>query len=179
MSPAPTTTFLGHRVHADSATISKRFAFSSSHQLDGLSPEHPCSRLHGHNYEVEISFAGIPDEVGFVIDYRDLDPIKTYIDGTLDHRHLNDVVAFNPTAEHLATHLLTLVLSLLESKNDHGDPRMVHHIEVAVSETPKTWARVGVDIPVPDPRDPRQVPNPHALDEDRYRWNFDTDGTAR
>ena len=35
-------------------TIAKRFAFSASHTIGGLPPEHPCARLHGHNYEVEV-----------------------------------------------------------------------------------------------------------------------------
>src|SRR5262249_12296187 len=33
-------------------TITKRFAFSASHIIGGLLPDHPCGRLHGHNYEV-------------------------------------------------------------------------------------------------------------------------------
>jgi 6-pyruvoyltetrahydropterin/6-carboxytetrahydropterin synthase len=36
-------------------TIAKRFAFSASHVIGGLSVDHPCGRLHGHNYEVEVS----------------------------------------------------------------------------------------------------------------------------
>ena len=35
-------------------TIAKTFYFSASHVIGGLPPEHPCSRLHGHNYEVEV-----------------------------------------------------------------------------------------------------------------------------
>ena len=35
-------------------TIAKRFAFSASHVIGGLPADHPCARLHGHNYEVEV-----------------------------------------------------------------------------------------------------------------------------
>ncbi len=35
-------------------TIAKRFTFSASHVIGGLPEEHPCARLHGHNYEVEV-----------------------------------------------------------------------------------------------------------------------------
>ena len=35
-------------------TITKRFAFSASHIIGGLPNGHPCARLHGHNYEVEV-----------------------------------------------------------------------------------------------------------------------------
>ncbi len=117
-------------------TISKQFAFSASHRLEGLPDEHPCSRLHGHNYIVELSLTGTLDEVGFVVDYRDLAPFKDYIDDELDHRHLNDRLPGNPTAERMAlelAHWATQHLNL---------PDNVRGIGVAVSETPKTWARM-------------------------------------
>ena len=85
--------------------ISKEFNFSASHQLKGLPLEHPCGRLHGHNYTVKFTFSsGKLDETGFVVDYRKLDTLKTWIDETFDHRHLNECVRFNPTAELLARH---------------------------------------------------------------------------
>jgi 6-pyruvoyltetrahydropterin/6-carboxytetrahydropterin synthase len=87
-------------------TITKEFTFSASHQLAGLPQDHQCSRLHGHNYRVEIMIQSeklLP--VGFIVDYGDLKAFKDYIDFNLDHRHLNEVVSFNPTAELLAKHL--------------------------------------------------------------------------
>ena len=110
--------------------ISKQFHFSASHQLEGLPAEHPCSRLHGHNYLVEIVLQSAAlDERGFVVDYGDLKPFKQYIDDTLDHRHLNDVLDVNPTAEHIAKHLF-----------DWAAQRWAQTVAVRVSETPKTWA---------------------------------------
>jgi len=73
--------------------IAKRFAFSASHQLAHLPTGHPCSRLHGHNYEVEVVLESAElDAAGFVVDYRRLDAVKRCLDECLDHRHLNDVV---------------------------------------------------------------------------------------
>lgn len=111
--------------------ISKEFHFSSSHILTGLKPGHPCERLHGHNYVVVFYFKSEElNEVGFVIDYRDLDPIKQYLDDVFDHRHLNDVLpGLNPTAENIARFLYT------EFK-----PQFVQLFKVEVSETPKTKA---------------------------------------
>ena len=37
--------------------ISKEFHFSASHRLEGLHDGHPCGRMHGHNYVVEIELA--------------------------------------------------------------------------------------------------------------------------
>jgi hypothetical protein len=54
-------------------TIAKSFSFSASHKIEGLSADHPCSRLHGHNYEVEMILqSSVLDAVGFVRDYREL-----------------------------------------------------------------------------------------------------------
>lgn len=111
-------------------TITKEFAFSASHQLDGLPAEHQCARLHGHNYVIEVVLAGDRlNPVGFVRDYGELAPVKAYIDGELDHRHLNFVLPMNPTAEHLAAWLY-----------DRFAGELPELVAVRVSETPKTWA---------------------------------------
>lgn len=83
--------------------VSKRYGFSASHVLHGLGDDHPCSRLHGHNYEVEvIAESAELDDRGFVVDFRELDDVKRWIDGTLDHRHLNDILEGQPSAEAIA-----------------------------------------------------------------------------
>ena len=111
--------------------ITKEFAFSASHQLKGLAEGHPCARLHGHNYVVVIELAGEAlDQHGFVRDYHELAPLKTYIDDQLDHRHLNEVLGDDcVTAERLARHLY-----------DWCAARWPETSAVRVSETPKTWA---------------------------------------
>lgn len=111
-------------------TITKQFTFSASHQLEGLPDDHPCSRLHGHNYIVEVELqAPALDSVGFVQDYRDLDFVKEMIDRELDHRHLNGVIGINPTAENLAGWVFVRCFE-----------RFNKLAAVRVSETPKTWA---------------------------------------
>ena len=110
--------------------ISKQFAFSASHVLRELPEGHPCARLHGHNYVVTIHLRSeILDKFGFVKDYGALDFVKDYIDKTLDHRHLNDVVPFHPTAENIAHYLFGVFSAKL--------PELY---AVEVSETPKTSA---------------------------------------
>lgn len=110
--------------------ISKQFAFSASHILSGLPQEHPCARLHGHNYIVTLHLKSETlDDVGFVKDYRSLSVAKEYIDTNLDHRHLNDILNFNPTAENIAKHLFDLFKQII--------PELY---AVEVSETPKTTA---------------------------------------
>lgn len=111
-------------------TIIKQFTFSASHQLRDLPSAHPCARLHGHNYRVEIVLQSeVIEPVGFVIDYGELQPFKEYIDGKLDHRHLNNIFGFNPTAENIARHLFEI-----------GKSYWPQVKAVRVSETEKTWA---------------------------------------
>ena len=89
-------------------------------------------RLHGHNYIAELILSSRAlNEHGFVVDYNDMKPFQEYIDSTLDHRHLNEVLPdIHPTAENLAEHLYGIAWKLWHDV----------HITVRVSETPKTWA---------------------------------------
>lgn len=115
--------------------ISKEFSFSASHILEGLSKDHPCSRLHGHNYVVKIHLrAKELNNVGFVKDYRELSLVKNYIDANLDHRHLNDLLPFNPSAENIAKYLFDLFA-----------PQIPELYAIEVSETPKTSAIYEID----------------------------------
>ncbi len=111
--------------------ISKRFEFSASHVIGGLPETHPCSRLHGHNYVVEVVLEGAGlDATGFIRDYRELSALKTFIDETVDHRHLNDVLGHaRTTAEVLARWFY-----------DWCKGKWPETAAVRVSETPRTWA---------------------------------------
>lgn len=114
--------------------ISKEFHFSASHQLHGLRPGHPCGRMHGHNYIVKVTLAGETlDERGFLLDYGDLKPFGQWLDDTLDHQHLNDILPMQPTAENMARAFAQIAIDLLEI------PPTIK-VSIAVSETPKTWA---------------------------------------
>lgn len=111
--------------------ITKKFMFSASHQLHGLKENHPCSRVHGHNYVITLELASEQlNSIGFVVDYRELDKFKLYVDMVCDHRHLNQVFKFNPTAENMAKYFYEVTKNM-------GLPVSA----VEVSETDKTNAR--------------------------------------
>jgi 6-pyruvoyltetrahydropterin/6-carboxytetrahydropterin synthase len=120
-------------------TIKKRIKFSASHRLEHLInpawPEndprqHQCSRLHGHNYIVEVELqAELLDERGFVVDYGELRQLKAYIDEVFDHRHINDVLSGFATAENLALYFYGWC-----------KVRWPQTAAVRVSETPETLA---------------------------------------
>ncbi len=126
--------------------ITKEFSFSASHQLCFVPADHPCSRLHGHNYRVEIELAAQTlTPAGFVRDYLELSALRDYIDETLDHRHLNEVLGDESvTAEQLARHLY-----------DWAVARWPETCALRVSETPKTWAEYRPESP---PQSPPESP---------------------
>lgn len=111
--------------------IDKRFEFSASHQLSHLPDGHKCKRLHGHTYTVEIILQSEQvNSDGFIIDYGELTPLKSFIDTHLDHRHLNEALPCYPTAENIAKFLFDWC------KGNTAWPIYA----MRVSETPNTWA---------------------------------------
>ena len=84
--------------------ISYETHFAAAHNLRGYSGS--CERLHGHNWKVQVLLrASTLDELGMVLDFRD---VKARVDGlldTLDHGYLNTIEPFtaaNPTTENIA-----------------------------------------------------------------------------
>jgi 6-pyruvoyltetrahydropterin/6-carboxytetrahydropterin synthase len=108
--------------------INKKFSFSASHILDQLPNDHPCARLHGHNYVVNFHLKSKTlDAYGFVKDYRELQFVQRYINNALDHQHLNNIIPGHPTAEHIAQFLY-----------NRFKPEIPELYAVEVSETPQT-----------------------------------------
>lgn len=112
-------------------TIAKRLTFSASHVIGGLPAEHPCARLHGHNYEVEVVLQSAElNSIGFVRDYRELSVLKAFIDENLDHRHLNEVLGHDRTTSEVIAKWIY----------DWCKARWPEVVAVRISETAKTWA---------------------------------------
>ena len=79
--------------------IQKRIEISASHSLTH-DYESKCTQLHGHNWLITIFCkAKTLNQNGMVVDFTE---VKRKIKGTMDHKNLNDVFDFNPTAENIA-----------------------------------------------------------------------------
>lgn len=79
--------------------VIKRMEISASHSLTLPYPS-KCENLHGHNWIITVYCRSKElNEYGMVVDFSQ---IKEVVQGMLDHRHLNDVLPFNPTAENIA-----------------------------------------------------------------------------
>lgn len=82
--------------------IETQLEISSSHHL-ALNYESPCSNIHGHNWIIKIQCRTLYlNSNGMVADFA---LIKKAIKDELDHKNLNEVLDFNPTAENLARHI--------------------------------------------------------------------------
>lgn len=79
--------------------ISKRLEIAGAHQLK-LDYESKCQNLHGHNWIVVVYCKSEElNNNGMIIDFKH---IKNKIADKLDHKYINDIVTFNPTAENMA-----------------------------------------------------------------------------
>ena len=82
-------------------------SFAAAHSLRGYQGD--CEKLHGHNYKVEVTVAAAElDEIGILIDFREMKTILKAITDELDHCYLNELKAFsveNASAENLARHI--------------------------------------------------------------------------
>ena len=79
--------------------VKKGIEVSAAHQLK-LNYESKCELLHGHNWNINIYLKSKElDENGMVMDFT---IIKRKIMEKMDHKNLNEVFDFNPTAENIA-----------------------------------------------------------------------------
>lgn len=79
--------------------VRKRLEIAAAHSLS-LSYGSKCSNLHGHNWIMTIYCrAEKLNENGMVVDFSH---IKDMLNEKMDHKILNKVFDFNPTAENLA-----------------------------------------------------------------------------
>ncbi len=127
--------------------LTRSFEFSASHRLyrAGLSEEEnlrvfgKCSNPHGHghNYVLEVTVSGTPDEVnGTLIDPPRFDRVvKERVIDYMDHRNLNvecgEFSSLNPSVENIAR----VIWNRLE-----GAFTRCTLTSVRVWETPKTYA---------------------------------------
>ncbi|MEM6562193.1 MAG: 6-carboxytetrahydropterin synthase [Planctomycetota bacterium] len=127
--------------------LTQAFEFAAGHRLHNPDLSHEenlkmfgkCNNphIHGHNYQVEVTVAGEPDENGLVMDLNDLERIvgQTIID-EFDHKNLNVEVeefqTLNPSVENISKVVYERLTAVLPKLH-----------KVRVWETPKTWCEYG------------------------------------
>ena len=97
--------------------VSKSFA--AAHQLRGYGGE--CEALHGHNWRVQLYVtASKVNEIGLVIDFKELKESLQKIFQILDHSNLNELPPFmkeNPSSENIAYYIFKGIDAQLQGKD--------------------------------------------------------------
>ena len=80
------------------------FDFAASRYLPRLPASHPCSRMHGHTFQVRLVVRGEIDRTsGWMVDFGEVEQRMSAVRALLDHRCLNDIAGLeNPTTENIA-----------------------------------------------------------------------------
>lgn len=109
--------------------LKQHFQIESARFLPHLPSTHPCSRMHGHSFKIILTLVGDLDpQIGWVIDYNDIQSRMKPLLDLIDHRVLNEVPGLeNPTSELLAKWLFEKAKTSL--------PQLTR---VTVAETPLT-----------------------------------------
>lgn len=126
--------------------LSQKFEFSAAHRLHNPSLSDAENQLtfgkcnnangHGHNYEVQVTLAGEPNEAGTLLPVDAFEKIvHAKVIDHLDHKHLNievpEFASTIPSVENIA--------KVIHSRLKSQFPPNVRLASVTVWETPKTW----------------------------------------
>jgi 6-pyruvoyltetrahydropterin/6-carboxytetrahydropterin synthase len=122
--------------------ITRKEHFSSSHILRNLSISDTenenlfgkCNNFHGHNYYLEVTIKGTPDEKsGYVMDLKIMNQIiMEEVINIVDHKFLNELPIFKgmiPTTENIAIVFWNILKHKLK-----GDNYSLHSIKVFETE---------------------------------------------
>ncbi len=126
---------------------SQKFEFSASHRLHNPSMTDEQNRAcfgkcsnphgHGHNYELQVTLVGQPDENGVLVDIPELErTVAATVIERFDHKNLNvevpEFAELIPTVENIAR----VIYSMLKPRFEAKKAKLA---SVTVWETPKTW----------------------------------------
>ena len=114
--------------------VSKKMEISAMHQLE-LDYVSKCQKPHGHNWFITVEIEGIKlDRNGMLIDFN---VIKELIHCKMDHKNLNEVFKFNPTAENISSWVAEQIDTYLRNNAGH---LFAHCSKVRVEETQGNYA---------------------------------------
>ena len=106
--------------------VIKRLEISASHRLE-LSYPSKCANLHGHNWTITLFCQSATlNADGMVVDFTHL---KQKIQDALDHKCLNEVLPFNPTAENIARWCVEQIPECYKATVEESDGNIAEYYE--------------------------------------------------
>lgn len=116
--------------------LTKKFSFDAAHHIEGHQGQ--CQHIHGHSWKVELVVSGDDlNSLGMLADFKELRGLAKQVIEAYDHKNLNDVCAFNPTAENLAAFIHSFIKTRLAFLYD---PSIVKVVAVRVWESEDSCA---------------------------------------
>ncbi|MEE2770439.1 MAG: 6-carboxytetrahydropterin synthase [Pseudomonadota bacterium] len=118
-------------------TVTIKNQFESAVKLYGY--EGDCANIHGHTYQVSVSFYNIDTKADMVVDYYEA---KTWVEkaiAPLDHRFINEVKPFdkrNPTTENIAKWLFEQINKLTTKDVNISDVTLSENNAFSVKYAP-------------------------------------------
>ena len=95
--------------------VTREFKFDSAHYLEGYQGD--CRNMHGHSWRFAVTVEGDVGDDGMVIDFKKLKAIvNEYVVSRLDHKLLNHVISFNPTAENISMVIWRILRQHIDEK---------------------------------------------------------------
>ena len=125
--------------------LSKTIYFDAAHSLKNYIGK--CKNLHGHTWKVEIRVVmskfldGLSDTFnGILLDFTEISKIKEIF----DHKHLNEVININPTAENLASIICLMVSNLMYYRLEDvvKNPADCFNISVKLWESETSFVKI-------------------------------------
>lgn len=109
--------------------LRQHFSIESARFLPNLPEGHPCAKMHGHSFKIILDLVGpINPNLGWVMDYNEIQAVANPILKSIDHQILNNVPGLeNPTSELIAKWIYDRLKVKLPSLS-----------QVTVAETPST-----------------------------------------
>ena len=120
-------------------TVTRRFSFDAAHYLPGH--EGKCQNLHGHTYQLEVTVGReelIPggSSEGMIIDFGELKTmVHRLVVDPLDHRCLNELLPYRPTAENMVSHFFDVLSPVLAGFG-------AQLVRIRLWESPESYAEV-------------------------------------
>lgn len=126
--------------------VARVYHFESAHFLPHVPDWHRCKRMHGHNYEVEVTLTGKLDHQGFIVDFWDIDRLMDPLLKLVDHQVLNEISGLeNPTAENITGWFFDRLQQAINGEPWMMEPPQV--MAVRVWETKTCYAVMTAHVP--------------------------------